>query len=159
MVKRKEESKEKKIVVLGVGNILLKDEGFGVHVVKELKKMKLPKNVEVLNGGVLGPNLLGYIEDLEKLIVVDVVNVNAKPGTIFRIKPEQIRTNSQKYISSFHQIGVIEAIDIAESLGKKFETIIFALQPETIGMGMELSKKLEEKMPEILKIILDEIKK
>lgn len=152
------EKRSKKILIMGVGNLLLGDEGFGIHFVKELEKLELPQSVDVLDGGVLGPNLLGYIEDLEKLIVVDVVNANAKPGTIFKIKPEQIKEASQKYILSFHQIGILEVVEMAKILGKKLNTIIFAIQPKTIEMGMQLSKELKEKIPEMIKLVLNEIK-
>ena len=150
--------RSKKIMIMGVGNLLLRDEGFGIHFVKELEKLELPQSVDVLDGGVLGPNLLGYIEDLEKLIVVDVVNANAKPGTIFKIKPEQIKEASQKYISSFHQIGILEVVEMAKILGKKLNTILFAIQPKIIEMGMQLSKELKEKIPEMIKLVLNEIK-
>lgn len=148
----------KKIMVMGVGNLLLGDEGFGIHIIRELEKLKLPKNVELLDGGVLGPNLLGYIDNLDKLIIIDVVNAGAKPGTIFKIKPEQIKEASQKYISSFHQIGILEAIDMAKILGKEFETIIFAIKPKSIEIGMQLSRELKEKIPEMIKLVLNEIK-
>jgi hydrogenase maturation protease len=152
------EKKFKKILIMGVGNILLKDEGFGIHIVRELEKLELPENVELLDGGVLGPNLLGYIEDIEKLIVVDIINAKMKPGKILKIKPEQIKNKSQKYFFSFHQIGLLEALNMAEILGRKFETIIFAIQPKSIEMGMELSEELKEKIPEMINLILDEIK-
>ena len=157
MVKIKEK-RSKKILIMGVGNLLLKDEGFGIHLVREFEKLELPQNVEVMDGGVLGPNLLFYIKDLEKLIVVDIINADEKPGTIFRIKPEQIRNKSQKSFLSFHQIGLLETLNMAEILGGKFETIIFAIQPKSIEMGMELSEELKEKIPEMIKLVLDEIK-
>lgn len=157
MVKIKEK-RSKKILIMGVGNLLLKDEGFGIHIVRGLKKLELPENVELLDGGVLGPNLLGYIENIEKLIVIDIVNATMKPGKIFRIKPEQIKNKSQKSFLSFHQIGLLETLNMAEILGGKFETIIFAIQPKSIEMGMELSEELKEKIPEMIKLVLNEIK-
>ena len=73
-----------KIVILGIGNILLTDEGIGVHVANELAKMDLPSGLSVVEGGTDGFRLLNVITEADRLIVVDAVKGGAKPGSIYR---------------------------------------------------------------------------
>lgn len=150
-------------MVLGVGNILLKDEGFGVHTIWELEKrrgeLNLPPDVEIIDGGTLGLDLLHFIENKDRLIVVDIVNAGASPGTIFRFKPQDIETLSVKKLS-FHQVTLFDVLNMAKSMGKApRETVIIAVQPKEINWGMELTKELKKKIPEVIELVVKEVKK
>ena len=76
--------KNANILILGIGNLLLRDEGVGIHVVQKMKEMELPPGIEVMDGGTMGLNLLYYIENRDRVIVVDTVIVGDPPGTIYR---------------------------------------------------------------------------
>lgn len=149
-------------MVLGVGNILLKDEGFGIHVVSEMQKhrakLPIPSDVEIIDGGTLGLDLLNVIEGVERLIVVDIINSEEPPGTTFRFRPQDIGTVSAKKIS-FHQITLFDVLHMAESSGKApRDIIIIAVQPQEVNWGMELTDELKKKIPEIIKLVLKELK-
>lgn len=150
-------------MVLGVGNILLKDEGFGVHTIWELEKrrheLNLPQDVEIIDGGTLGLDLLHFIENKDRLIVVDIINAGASPGTIFRFKPQDIQTLNVKKLS-FHQVTLFDVLTMAEGMGKApKETIIIAVQPKEIGWGMEVTEELKKKIPKVIELVVKEVNK
>lgn len=148
-------------MVLGVGNLLLKDEGFGVHVAqrmeKERAKLRIPAGVEIIDGGTLGLDLLHMIEGVDKLIVIDIVNAGQPPGTTFRFRPQDIDAISTRKIS-FHQVTLFDVFRMADTRGKApREAVIIAVQPKEVGWGMELSPQLEKKIPDIIKLVLKEL--
>src|SRR3989304_932886 len=104
-------------LVLGLGNILLGDEGFGVHVARRLKQLKLPDDVRVEEGGVGGFNLLGCLEGVDRLIVVDATMLDSPPGELRLLKPGPDFREPGKNIESFHQGGVIELVRLWGLLG------------------------------------------
>ncbi len=87
---------KKNILILGIGNILLKDEGIGVHVVNKLKEMQLPPDVEVMDGGTLGIDLLYYIEGRKKVVVIDTVTAGEPPGTMYRFTDKRPRNEKRR---------------------------------------------------------------
>lgn len=148
-------------MVLGVGNLLLKDEGFGVHVVSEMQKSRaklpIPPDVEIIDGGTLGLDLLHVIEGVDRLIVVDIVNAGESPGTTFRFRPQDIETVSTEKIS-FHQVTLFDVLHMAESSGKApRDVIIIAVQPKEVNWGMELTDELKKKIPDVIKLVVKEI--
>ena len=104
---------DKDILILGIGNILLKDEGVGVHVVRRMKEMSFPKNVELLDGGTAGFDLVDFIGGYRKLIVIDAVNGGERPGTIYRLTEENLNIGP-KAIMSFHEIDFLDALYIKQ---------------------------------------------
>lgn len=153
MSKRKE-----KTIVLGVGNILLQDEGIGVYVVQEMEKLKLPDHVTLVDGGTASMELLPMIEKADRLIVVDAIEAGSEPGAIFKFTPKDIRPKVGKDRVSLHEIGLLESLDmIKQSGGKCPETVIFGIQPKTMEWGMGLSPEVEKKIPQIMELVLKEI--
>lgn len=148
---------KRRIVVLGVGNILLGDEGVGVHVVKELEKRDLPENVRLVDGGTGGFNLIGIVAEADVLIVVDTLDTDAGPGSIFRMTPEDIRRPDPAMRTSIHDIGLIDALDLAAMSGYRPRTVIIGVTPERIDWGTELSERLAEVVPAAVDRVLQEI--
>ena len=151
-------ARDSKIVILGVGNILLKDEGFGVYVVNELqRRYKFPSNVDVIDGGTAGINLLSIIEDADYLIIIDVVQSNKPSGTIFRFKPDRM-PKDVVYKRSLHQIGFSEIFGIASVFERFPDTAIIGIQPVDIkSFGMDLTLKLKRRIKDVVEIILMEL--
>lgn len=151
----------KKILVVGVGNVLLKDEGVGVHVVGELAKMDLPDNVELIDGATSGFDLIALTEGADKLIIVDVVDADSEPGDIFRFTPEDVEESAQrdKPAMSLHDIGLIESLMMAKHLGQNPETIIIAVQPKDLSWGMEPTPEIQARIPRLIELVLEEIEK
>jgi hydrogenase maturation protease len=157
-IKGGENISPQRIVILGVGNILLSDEGVGVHVVNEMMKMEFPQNVSVIEGGTDGFRLLNIITEADRLIVIDAVKGDAVPGSIYRFDVEDVRSCPSGFKTSVHQIGILEVIDLSSLIGKTPQTTVIGIEPKSLEMGMELSPEIKEKVPRIIELVLDELK-
>jgi len=149
----------RRTMVLGVGNILLKDEGVGVRVVERLKaSYAFQPDIEILDGATAGLDLLPFIEGLDHLIVVDTVKTSEPPGSLFRFTPADINIKVP-YKTSLHQIGMVEVFAIAEALGKKIgSVVIIGIQPEDMSsLGLELTPTVEARVPEVIALVLKEL--
>ncbi len=146
------------IVILGVGNLLLSDEGVGVHVANELMKKNLPPGVSVVEGGTDGFLLLNIITEADRLIVIDAVKGNAVPGSIYRFDIGEVRNCPAGFKTSVHQIGILEVLDLSELVGKTPHTTVIGIEPKSLEMGMELSPEIKAKIPRIIELILNELK-
>jgi hydrogenase maturation protease len=107
-----------KIVILGVGNLLLSDEGVGVHVANELMKIDLPSGVSVVEGGTDGFRLIDVITSTDRLIVIDAVRGGAEPGSIYRFNINEIKSCPSGFKTSVHQIGILEVVHLSGLIGK-----------------------------------------
>lgn len=147
----------KQVAVVGVGNLLLKDEGIGVHVAHALQKLALPHGVKIVDGGT-SPELLDYVETSEKLIIIDAVETGDTPGSVYRFRLDDLTTEASELIS-VHELNLISRLKMMRLLGKEPpETVIIGVQPKEIDWGTELSAELQEKIPEIGRVVLKEIR-
>jgi len=146
-----------KRVILGVGNILLKDEGLGVHVVKMMESMELPEGVELVDGGTLGFDLLGLFEESEKIVIVDALKGGHEPGTIYKVTPEELKGDLNRALS-LHQVGLLEVMEMGKLLGFQPQVVIIGIEPKEIDWGMELSEEVKAKLPKVISLVLEEIK-
>ena len=159
MIKDKRDNSIPKILILGVGNILLKDEGVGVRVIEKLQRdYKFPSNVEIIDGGTAGLGLFNLFEGIYHLIIVDAIQGNDAPGSLYRFKFEDISANIPKKFSP-HQIGILETLTVKKVLGKIPDTTIIAVQPMDCNhWGMELTPEIENKIPDVVNLVIDELK-
>ena len=131
------------ILVLGVGNLLLSDEGVGVRALEVFeKRFELPAGVELLDGGTSGMELLGYIQGRDALIILDAVTSEKPPGTIVRMEGDQVPALFRKKISP-HQLGIsdlIAAARLTDSLPEK--VVLFGIEPKALDTGLELSDEV-----------------
>ncbi len=150
---------EKRILVLGVGNILLRDEGIGVRVVEKLEaEYTFSPNVELMDGGTLGLRLLDPISNADYLIVVDAVQNNGAPGTLYRLPVSELEKRL-KFKNSLHQLDMVEALAYSEILGNRPEAIIIGVEPADISpWGLELTETVRARLPEMCSRVLTEIK-
>jgi hydrogenase maturation protease len=154
---KKNISPHQNITILGIGNILLSDEGIGVHVVNELCKRSLPENVSVVEGGTDGFRLLNVITEADRLIVIDAVRGGAEPGSIYRFDIDDVKRCPSGFKTSVHQIGILEVIDLSGLIGKTPQTTIVGVEPKSLEMSMELSQEIRDKIPRIIEIVLEEV--
>ena len=150
--------KSKRIVILGVGNILLKDERVGVRVIERLgEQYRFPENVELVDGGTLGLQLLGTVAEADYLIVVDAVRNGKSPGTLYRFEAADI-PHRVAYKNSLHQVDLMESLTLSQAIGNAPETVILGVEPEDISpWGMELTPAVKKKVPELLNLVLKEL--
>ena len=147
------------IMILGVGNILLSDDGVGIRVIEKLdKEYDFPDNVSVIDGGVLGINLFGVISSADYLIIVDTVLNNGKPGDLHRLTgkdiPARIRAKN-----SLHEVDLVESITLFQLMDHSPETVIIGIEPEDIEtMNPELTDIVREKVDDLVNAVLNELK-
>ncbi len=143
-------------VIVGVGNLLLKDEGIGVHVVRALQELNLPHDIQVIDGGT-SLDLPYYLKDVDKLIIIDAVKAGGKPGVIYRFRPHDLNIESKGIISA-HELGLGQSLKIMSLIGREpKEIVIIGIEPKEIDWGTEVSAELQQKIPEIVNVVLGEI--
>ena len=146
------------VMILGVGNILLSDEGFGVRVAEALEeRYDFPDNVSVIDGGVLGINLMGIMSEADQLIVVDVIRNGGQPGDLYRIDgeaiPERIRAKN-----SLHQIDFLESLTLCQALDKVPETVIVGVEPRDIEtLSVDLTAATADRIDDGIQMVLAEL--
>ncbi len=145
-----------RILVLGVGNLLLKDEGVGVHVAQRMMKMDLPENVEVVDGGTATLDILPLVDGVDRLVVVDAMKGGKAPGTIYRLVPGDAVQHKQEALS-LHQVDLLQMLDMCALIGGKPPTLIIGIEPQEIDFSVELSPEVERKLPEVIELVLKEI--
>lgn len=148
-----------KIVILGVGNLLLSDEGVGVHVANELMKLDLPQGVTVVEGGTGGFRLIDVITEADRLIVIDAVKGGGAPGSIYRFDIDEVQSCPSGFKTSVHQIGILEVITLSGLIGKTPCTTVIGIEPKSLEIGMELSPEIKAKIPRIIELIKEELKR
>lgn len=153
------EQKRPHIIVLGVGNLLLSDEGLGIRAVEALQqRYRFPDHVSIIDGGVLGIHLLGTITKADHLIVVDAIKNGGPPGTLYKLTGNDIpRRIFAK--NSLHEIDLLEALTLCQALDKVPQTVILGLEPQDIiSVSLELTPAVKKKMDSLLEMVLEELK-
>jgi hydrogenase maturation protease len=147
------------VTVLGVGNILLTDEGVGVRVLQELMETHdFPPGVELVDGGVLGLSLMGVVEAAGRLIVIDAVNLGGAPGDLFRLTWDEL-TARTRYKDSLHQIDFVEVMSLLPLIGvDPPPTVIVGVQPADVETtGLALTPGVAAKVPDLTAMVLQEL--
>jgi len=152
------ETRSRKTVILGLGNLLMGDEGVGVHVVRELKKLDLPPGIEPADGGTAAFDLLPILKQADKVIIVDAVRAGGKAGSIYRFRPDDIRSGSSVIVAlSLHQLTLKEVLHVARLLDIKPDIVIIGIEPQRITLGMGLSAALQRALPQVVAAIQAEL--
>jgi hydrogenase maturation protease len=145
------------VLVLGVGNILLSDEGAGVRAVEELQnRYNCPDTVEIVDGGTVGFELLPYFDDRSHILIIDAVKTGNKPGTIVRI--DDPPAFFQKKVSP-HQIGLADVMGIAVITDNMPKNIaLFGIEPKELSTGLNLSTEIARNLSRLVDMVVAELK-
>ncbi len=145
----------RRVIIVGVGNYLLGDEGVGIHVVSRIKECPLPEGVEVVDGGVGGLFLLDFLEKADKVIFIDAVLGGGKPGDIYIVKPEEVEKGLVKSLTSSHDVSLPLVIKVAREMGLLPETVIVGVEPKNYSeVTINLSREVESVIPKVIKAVL-----
>ncbi len=146
-------------VVLGVGNVLLRDEGVGVHMIHRLRrKYEFPEHVDLVDGGTLGLNLLSVVCGCRRLVVIDAVRNGGEPGEVFVLRFEELPFHVRAK-NSLHQVDLVEAITLAGLISDPPETIIVGIEPlDTEGWGTELTPPVMNQITLLEERVLEQLK-
>lgn len=147
------------VLVLGIGNAVMTDDALGVRAIEKLLAgWSFPEGVEVVDGGTLGLDLLPKFEGVEKLLIIDALEMDAAPGTIFRLEGEEVpRAFANKL--SVHQMGVQDLLAVAELQGHlPGHLVVWGVQPGSIEMALELTSEVEQALPQVVDGVLGELR-
>lgn len=148
----------KKLLVLGIGNMLLTDDGVGVFAAQDLQKESWPENVTIMEAGTFTQDIFYLFEGYDALLVLDIIHTGDTPGTIYRLSEEDlVQKESQRL--SIHDIDLIDSLRMAEMLGgKKPSMKVLGMEPfDYTSWNIGLSEIASEKYPSFLQLARQEI--
>ncbi len=149
----------KKLLVLGVGNTLLMDEGIGVHAIYEFwreKQLWDEAIVDFIDGGTFTQDLFYLFEEYEKILVLDVVRAGREPGTIYSLEEDQLRKD-QKQMLSLHDIDLLDSLGMAQMRGHRPYLRVIGIEPEKIDWGTDLTPTLANAFPAFMAVAKNHI--
>ncbi len=136
------------VTILGVGNVILQDEGFGVRVVEYLDShYDFPESVQLVDGGTLGIELTQYLTGTRRLLVIDSINGGKEPGTVFCFRNEEVMAHFQDKLSA-HEVGIQDVLALLTVTGRKIpEVAVIGAQPCCIEAGVDLTEEMKALLP------------
>ena len=146
-------------LVLGLGNTIMTDDGFGVEVVTTLaSRYHFQGEVRLLDGGTLGLDLLPHLEGVSSLLIIDALDMRGTPGSIFRIVGDEVpRAFASKL--SVHQMGLQDLLAVAELQGHvPLNLVVWGVQPQSIEMGTELTAPVAASVEPVVARVLEELR-
>jgi hydrogenase maturation protease len=146
------------VAIIGVGNILMMDEGIGVRVIEELRRRELPEGIDLFDAGTALMDLMGDLRDYDRLIIVDAVQGGSPPGTLYRFRPEDLGKGLRgSSAMSLHQISLLDGLELERlATGRTYDITIIGVEPERIEMGLQLSAALRASLTKIAEVVLGE---
>ena len=147
------------VTVLGIGNIILRDEGFGVRAVEYLEEhYRFSSDVRLLDGGTLGPELLHFLTGTEKLLILDAVSGDGAPGTVYRFEDDAIMAHFQEKVSS-HEIGIQDVLAWLTVTDRAIpNVVVLGMQPYDLSAGLTLSPAMEAALPAFAQRAAEELR-
>ena len=166
-------------ILMGIGNILLQDEGVGVHAVKEIeKRYSFEPSIEIIDAGTLGLEIMYMLQDramescftngnaenathpgVDNLLVVDAVMGGKPPGSLYVFRNEEVKKYYLKNKLSAHEVGFSEVLALLDLIGKpvKENLILVGIEPVSFDVSLELHEKTASKMEDLIKTVLQEL--
>lgn len=149
-----------KILVLGIGNLLLTDDGVGVHAAQTLEQETWPENVTIMDGGTFTQDIFYLFEGYEHLLILDIVHTGGVPGTLYRLTEDQL-VHDERQRLSIHDIDLLDSLRMAEQLhGSKPKMIVLGVEPhDYTTWSTSLSAPVQAKFEEFLNAARQEIQR
>jgi hydrogenase maturation protease len=147
-------------LVFGAGNLLLSDEGFGVHFVQYLQEhYRFGEDVELYDGGTLGIMVTHWLEEADRVFLVDVIEAQGEPGEVYRYEKEDFMLGKLPVKLSPHQIGIQEVLALSELRGRCPDRVsLFGMIPGSYDAGVELSPPVAAKLPQLAELVVGELR-
>lgn len=143
---------------MGIGNLLLKDDGLGIHAIRRLEEMGVPPGVELIDGGTSGLDLLNDFGRAKKVVVIDAVKGGGEPGAIYRFSADEVHPDRMP-LTSMHQLNLHEVLAVAKQTGDMPDkVIVIGVEPKAIEVDLELSPEVAAKLDRVCELVLQEIK-
>jgi hydrogenase maturation protease len=152
------------IKIIGFGNIFMGDDGIGVRVIEELQKQQIFKdneNIELVDGGTSGVDLVFMLQNTCKAIIIDAVDAGQKIAQIVVFSPQEIKDFKKKIFKSYslHDIDLAEAFELVKNLNLPTAIKIIGIKPKKIGYGDKLTPEIEKQIPDLITKVKEEVLK
>ncbi len=149
-----------RLLILGLGNVLCGDDGLGVAAARRLQeRYEFPEGVSVLDGGTLGLSLLPYIEDADRVILLDAIRDEGPAGSLVRIAGDDVGPAVASRLSP-HQVGVADLLDAARWRDRlPDELILLGLVPQSLGLSIDLSPPLQARLDDLVRCVAEEARR
>ena len=146
-----------KTLILGVGNYLMYDDGLSVHTLERLQQFELPENVQVVDGGTCGLDLLHFLEGVTNLIIIDAINAKQEPGTLIRMSGDEVPAYLSLKISP-HDIGLPDLLATAKLRDLHPPNIVvLGIQPASLEVSVDLTPPVAAQVDKLVELILKEV--
>jgi hydrogenase maturation protease len=144
--------------VLGIGNIILSDEGVGVRAAEALEAgYALPEDVEVIDGGTAGMELLGPLSGVDLLLVLDAVKAGKAPGTLVKLAAGEVPVFFRSKLSP-HQVSICDVLAGLEFSGElPKDLVLIGCEPDSLELGLELTPGIAAQVPEMVRMAVAEL--
>ena len=138
------------ISVVGIGNIIMQDEGFGVRCAEYLQKITdYPDFVQIIDGGTLGMDLMPYIADSKKLLFIDAINIDAPVGSFHCFSGDELNAYFKDKIS-VHDLGVNDMLAVFKITDNPIEeVVVMGVKPDVVSLGLDMTEAISEKIPQV----------
>lgn len=150
----------KDTIVIGVGNILFRDEGVGVYAANYLRSnYDFSPSLEIIDGATLGFRLMSYFQEYKRIYIIDTISIDDKPGTIYKVPAEEL-LGLGTYRQTAHEVEIVEMLEICSLLDSMAEVVIFGIIPKDIeSVEIDLSDELKSSFPALIDEITKELGK
>lgn len=145
------------LLVIGLGNLICRDDGVGVAAINRLgDRYASPAGVTLMDGGTLGLSLLPYVEDADRIIMVDAIRTDDPPGSLVRLEDDDVMPAVAARLSP-HQVGVVDLLDGARLRGRlPGQLVLWGVVPARIDLGLELSPPVRARVPALVDRVMAE---
>jgi len=149
------------LCIIGLGNLILGDEGFGVNLIRHLRQNYIFENVDIIDGGTIGFRLIEYFMEYDKLLFVDAIKTDDKPGTIYSFSLEELPPNIT-FVSSIHEIGLGDVVQQIKFMGRSIKAYVVGIVPLNIcpnKLTEHMSDFMNSKIETVAGVVLKEIER
>jgi hydrogenase maturation protease len=147
-------------LVVGVGNLLMGDDGIGVRVAQALEGAELPPGVRAVDAGTGGVTLIGLLEEADQVILIDAADMGKPPGTCAVFSPEEVRSLKKDSRLSLHHADLLGLLDLMRTLSMRVPVVrVVGVQPESVEWRDRLSATLQNKLPEVMARVRAEVRR
>lgn len=146
-----------KTLIIGFGNLLMGDDGAGIHLIQKLATVDLPAEVELIDGGVSSFAALAELPSAERAILIDTMAGGGTPGTIYRLTAQQLDALPKTSAISVHDFSLSDSLQLISRIGELPPILIYAIEPASLELTMQLSRPVELAVEKVIGYIQAEL--
>lgn len=155
MLHADKKSFNQRIVIMGIGNLLLGDDGVGVHAVRALQNCEFPENVLLLDVGTAFVDAAYALDNATHIIVLDAIRAQSAVGSVYRVLLEKCRQST--YMGSLHGFDIFRMLALSQNECPPENIVVYGVEPASIDCSLELSEPVTHALPELVAAVAHEV--